>query len=164
MRRFTMIAISGPWLAGCTSVPGGQAIREVLDRQVAAWNAGDIEGFMSHYWHSEELTFVSVHQEQDPATGINRPVTTMTRGWQATLDRYRQRYPTSEAMGTLSFSELAVSRTSGDAARVKGRYRLDRKHDIPTGRFTLDMRRIEGAWRIVRDWTVSDGFRPSGED
>ncbi|HNG96278.1 MAG TPA: DUF4440 domain-containing protein, partial [Acidobacteriota bacterium] len=31
-------------------------VRAVLDAQVAAWNRGDLEGFMKGYWRSPELT------------------------------------------------------------------------------------------------------------
>src|SRR5437879_12391855 len=60
-------------------VPSSEdAIRAVLDAQVAAWNRGDLEGFMAGYWKSENLTFMSGG--------------TVTHGWQATMDRYRKRY------------------------------------------------------------------------
>src|SRR6266404_1612616 len=36
-----------------------QAIQDVLDAQVAAWNQGDLDGFMTGYWHSPDLTFFS---------------------------------------------------------------------------------------------------------
>ena len=49
------------------------AIRAVLDAQVAAWNRGDIEGFMDGYWRSPETVFVSGD--------------TVTHGWQTVLDR-----------------------------------------------------------------------------
>lgn len=114
----------------------------VLDRQVEAWNQGDIEGFMQGYWKSAELEFAT-------------PEGT-TRGWQATLDRYRAKYPTREAMGTLSFERLCVTQKTPDDAEVSGRYRLDRKNDVLTGRFTLRMRRMDGEWVIVRDDTVGD--------
>ena len=33
------------------------AVRAVLDAQVAAWNRGDVEGYMDGYWRSEETVF-----------------------------------------------------------------------------------------------------------
>jgi peptidoglycan/xylan/chitin deacetylase (PgdA/CDA1 family) len=61
-------------------------VAAALDRQVQAWNRGDLEGFVSLY--SEDAAFVS-------PSGL-------TRGRQAVLDRYRKRYPDQAAMGTLS--------------------------------------------------------------
>ena len=34
-------------------------ILRVMDDQTAAWNRGDIDGFMLGYWNSENLVFVS---------------------------------------------------------------------------------------------------------
>ncbi|MFC1476922.1 hypothetical protein ACFL6L_00475 [candidate division KSB1 bacterium] len=36
-----------------------RAVTEVLEQQSEAWNRGDIEGYMSGYWQSESLSFVS---------------------------------------------------------------------------------------------------------
>lgn len=33
------------------------AVRAVLDAQAAAWNRGDLDGFMAGYWKSPALTF-----------------------------------------------------------------------------------------------------------
>ncbi|MFQ5501321.1 MAG: YybH family protein [Phycisphaerae bacterium] len=156
MNRSTFFSIALLGLIGCQAESGRHEILSVLDRQTAAWNEGDIEGFMAHYWQSDKLTFVSSHQEQDPETGASRLASTTTRGWQATLERYQKRYPTPEAMGRLSFSELSITLESGDTAKVVGRYRLTRKEDTPTGRFTLNMRHINGHWLITRDHTTAD--------
>jgi ketosteroid isomerase-like protein len=56
-------------------------------------------------------------------------------------------------MGTLTFSELQITRLSGDAALVIGRWRLARQGDKPQGRFTLLFRRTSDGWRIVHDHT-----------
>lgn len=138
-----MLPILGLLLfAGCGRTGENDAVRSVLDRQVEAWNHGDVEGFMQGYWKSDELEFTT-------------PDGT-TRGWQATLDRYRTKYPTAEAMGVLRFERLTVARTATDAAEVSGRYRVAAKDGLKTGRFYLKMRRIDGAWVIVRDHTVGD--------
>ena len=39
------------------------AIRGVIEEQQAAWNRKDLEGFMSGYWNSPELTFFSGARE-----------------------------------------------------------------------------------------------------
>src|SRR5256885_11543154 len=67
-------------------------IRKVMDDQSAAWNRGDIDGFMAGYWKSEKLTFIS---------GAD-----VTRGWQPTLDRYKKSYDSRAKMGVLKFSDL----------------------------------------------------------
>lgn len=117
------------------------AIRAVLDAQVAAWNRGDIEGFMDGYWRSGETVFVSGD--------------TVTHGWQTVLDRYKKGYDTRDKMGTLAFSDLEVKLISKDAAVATGRWQLTRTGDTPHGRFTLIFRHTEQGWRIVHDHTSS---------
>ncbi len=133
---------------GCAG-PQHPEIRAVLDGQVDAWNRGDIEGFMQGYWKSDELVFTSRSQSK-----TQQPTT--TRGWQAALDRYRSRYPTTAQMGSLRFENLAVSRQGEDAAQVAGLYRLRNESGEHVGRFFLHMRRINGRWVIVKDHTVAE--------
>ena len=116
-----------------------QQIEQVLADQARAWNTGDIDHFMDGYARTPDLRF---------ATGG-----TVTRGWQETLDRYRQRYPDRAAMGTLAFSELDTTVLSPDAAVVFGRWRLKTVKGEPNGLFTLLFRRTEAGWRIVADHT-----------
>ncbi len=119
-----------------------EAIRRVLDRQVAAWNKGDLEGFMDGYWKSPDLTFFSGK--------------TREHGWQATLDRYRKRYQgEGQEMGRLTFDELRIDTLGPDAAFVRGRWQLERKADRPGGLFTLVFRKLPEGWRIVHDHTSS---------
>lgn len=114
-------------------------IRAVLSAQVAAWNRGDIDGFMKGYARSATTEFIAGDK--------------LTRGWQTVRDRYRKKYGSREKMGTLTFSELKVTPLSSDAALVIGRWALVRKEDKPHGRFTLLFRRTAEGWRIVRDHT-----------
>ena len=124
-----------------TTRTGGAAVRAVLDRQVEAWNRGDLDGFMSGYWNSPDLVFQSG--------------STLTRGWQATRDRYRLRYQAEgKEMGRLRFEELDVQPLSPDAAFIRGRWHLTMKDGSePNGLFTLLARRIGGEWKIVHDHT-----------
>jgi len=117
-------------------------IRAVLDAQQAAWNRGDIDGFMQGYERSPNTTFVS-------GDGV-------MRGWQKVLDQYKRSYDTRAKMGTLVFSELEITPLGGDAAVVMGRWELVRADDRPNGRFTLILRRTpRGMWHIVLDHTSS---------
>ena len=117
------------------------AIRAVLDAQAAAWNRGDIEGFMAGYAREEATTFVSGD--------------TVTRGWQTVADRYKKAYDTPEKMGTLAFGEIEIKPLSEFYANVTGRWHLTRAKDTPHGRFALIFRRTNAGWRIVQDATTS---------
>ena len=57
------------------------------------------------YWRSDQLTFSSEGQTR--------------RGWAATMQRYRDRYPTPEKMGTLRFSNLGVQPLGPSAALAR---------------------------------------------
>jgi len=154
--------VAGGFLLGAPGCAKGLAQRDllkVLDDQVVAWNAGDIDGFMKGYWRSGELTFVSVSPPAVVPAGAMRPAAQeeVSKGWQATRDRYKRRYPTAERMGRLSFEDLAVTRFEENRAEVQGRYRVERTGETLTGRFTLDMRKIDERWVIIRDRTIADG-------
>ena len=114
-------------------------VQSVMNAQVLAWNAGDIEGFMRGYWKSEEMKFIS---------GDN-----VSRGWQAALDRYKKNYDSKAKMGVLMFSELEVNVISKDAAVVLGSWALAREKDNPKGKFTLIFRKFKDGWKIVHDHT-----------
>jgi ketosteroid isomerase-like protein len=111
----------------------------VMDDQAAAWNRGDVDGFMRGYWNSADLIFVS-------GDGV-------TRGWQPTLDRYKKTYNTREKMGTLKFTDLQIDVISKNAAVVLGSWALTRAGDNPKGKFTLIFKRFGDGWRIVHDHT-----------
>ena len=115
------------------------AIRKVMEDQAAAWNQGDLDGFMQGYWKSEKLTFLS---------GTN-----VTRGWQPTLDRYKKSYDSRAKMGTLTFSGLEITLLGEDAAVVLGDWSLARDKDNPKGKFTLTFRKFKEGWRIIIDHT-----------
>lgn len=136
-------------VSACVSAPGSAtndeqviaAVRAVIEAQQAAWNRGDIEGFMDGYERAETTTFVSGEE--------------LMRGWQTVLDRYKQRYNSREQMGTLAFSELDIKPLGPVLALADGRWRLTRANDAPRGRFTLLFRRINNDWRIIHDTTTS---------
>ncbi len=118
-----------------------KSVLGVMNTQVAAWNKGDIDGFMEGCWKSEKMTFVS---------GNN-----VSFGWQAALDNYKKGYDSREKMGTLSFSEIDVMVLSKEAAYVRGRWTLKREKDKPTGLFTLIFRDTDDGWKVVHDHTSS---------
>lgn len=117
-------------------------IKGVIAAQSAAWNRGDIPGFMEGYWQSPELRFAS-------GGGV-------TTGWQPTLERYLKRYDMPEKMGVLTFSDLDVDVLAEDAALVFGRWHLARPEAGDAGGlFTLTFRKIDGAWVVTQDHTSS---------
>lgn len=130
--------------SACASLqgPSAGAMIEVLRAQEAAWNRGDLTGFMADgYWRSEELCFFSGGS--------------VTRGYEATEKRYRARYVDGGAeMGRLEFTDLEPISLSPDAGIVRGRWKLSfEKAPAAEGLFTLVLRRQHDGWRIVHDHT-----------
>jgi ketosteroid isomerase-like protein len=113
----------------------------VLESQVAAWNRGDIAGYMAGYWRSASTVFVS-----DGA---------LTKGFDEVAGRYAARYRTREDMGTLAFEDLEVRIIAPTTAVAHGVWRLRRMSDEPWGRFTLIVEKKKEGWRIVHDHTSS---------
>ena len=115
-------------------------VRQILDSQVAAWNKGDLKGFMAGYWKSEKLTFFSGDK--------------IEHGWQATFDRYQKRYQSEgREMGKLSFSDLDIEMLGADTAWVRGRWKLVTSKETPGGLFTLIFKKFPEGWRIIHDHT-----------
>ena len=145
MKILTLLLISIAFVATATAQSTAQSakiqaeIQKVMDDQAVAWNKGDIDAFMTGYWRSEKLVFIS---------GDN-----VTRGWQPTLDRYKKSYDSRAKMGVLKFSDLEFFVLSNDAAIVLGSWALTRDGDNPHGKFTLTFRKFKEGWRIVMDHT-----------
>ncbi len=129
------------------------AIRKVLDAQVKAWNRGDLDGFMDGYWRDDELSFTSGD--------------TVTKGWDATRDRYQKKYFTADkdgkmtGRGVLSFEDLQVESLSPTVSMVRGRFVLKSAGKDSTGRFTLTFHKMTDGWKITSDHT--SGVDPSAE-
>ena len=119
-----------------------KAIKEILNAQKECWNNGDIDGFMEGYWNSEELIFTSLNHK--PAFG-----------WENTLERYKNSYPTKESMGKLKFEFLDLKLISKNTASLKGKWELIRESDNPNGLFWLDLKKFDKKWLITKDSTIS---------
>jgi ketosteroid isomerase-like protein len=120
---------------------GPTAVEQVLRIQQDAWNHHNLEGFMAGYWNSPDLTFFSGAKE--------------TKGWQATLDRYKTTYASpGHEMGTLNFSNLRVEMLGADAAFARGAWQLTLSDGkTPHGIFTLVFRKFPEGWKIIHDHT-----------
>lgn len=114
-----------------------QTMKRLMKEQETAWNNGNLQAFMQPYWQSDSLLFV----------GKNGP----TYGWNATLKRYEQSYPTKDAMGELKFEIVETRSLSKNCYLMLGKWTLIRKNDQPGGYFTLVWKKIGKQWVIVAD-------------
>jgi uncharacterized protein (TIGR02246 family) len=124
-----------------------QQIRATISAQTAAWNRGDIPGFMQAYEDSPQTTFIG---------------STVRKGFQPILKRYQQAYSTSAQMGTLTFSDLDIRLLPGacgkqEMALVTGKFHLERsakgEATKDDGIFSLVWRKGSKGWKIILDHT-----------
>jgi uncharacterized protein (TIGR02246 family) len=130
-----IISLISPLAARQTAQIEKELIR-IHDLQKKAWNDGDIEGFMAHYWKSKKMTYQS---------GDER-----LQGWDALLARYKKVYPKGK-MGKLEFYDFIVHVFSDDSACVIGKWTLKEKSWTKKGLFTTVLKKMEGSWKIIHD-------------
>lgn len=115
------------------------AIEQVLKDQQAAWNAGDLEKFMTGYLNTPELAFVG-------SSGIQH-------GYDTVLERYKKNYPDKTTMGELHFTNLEFLPAGKGFYLVMGKFELNRASDNPSGYFTLLWENTSKGWKIINDHT-----------
>lgn len=113
------------------------AIRNILNKQTAEWNNGNLEEFMRGYWKNDSLMFIG-------QSGI-------TYGWSQTLANYKKHYPDTAIMGKLKFDIILVKSLSPQYYHVTGKWKLKRSGGDISGYFTLLFRKINGIWKIIAD-------------
>jgi len=116
-------------------------IKSILIKQAEHWNNQDLVGFMEAYWNSKQLTF----------SGGGKT----TRGWQATLNRYKEKYP-PEKMGRLTFDHLETTELGDSAALVLGQWHLKSEKSNADGNFSLVLRKMNDQWKIIHDHSSSN--------
>ena len=138
MRHFAVTWLIAA-IAVCDSCAPSSAdleIRNLLERQAAAWSRGDLDSACAVY--ADDATFLS-------PSGL-------TRGRQAVLDRYRNKYVDRAGMGSLSLEIAEIRMIDARSASVVARWILTWP-DKPKaeGLTLLVLRKSDGAWRIVQD-------------
>jgi len=127
-------------VANARSVSASSKVYDIVKQQQEAWNRGDLDGFLSHYDMSEDITFYSDDK--------------VSKGWVALNDRYRRRYGGgAAAMGQLAFDELSTVRLTEDAVLMQGRWTTNGTPNAGTGLFTILIRKTDNGWKIVHDHT-----------
>ena len=117
-------------------------IVKVLTIQERDWNRGDLDAFAAGYKNSPDTLFIG-HQ--------------VSRGYIGMLADYHHNYPTKDAMGTLSFTELETHILDERFAAVIGHYHLDRSKKAggpADGLFSLIFEKTDKDWKIVIDHTT----------
>jgi len=113
------------------------AIRQLLAKQSAGWNRGNLEEYMKGYWESDSLVFI----------GKSGP----KYGYKTTLENYKKSYPDTATMGKLAFDLLQVKPLSPEYYSVMGKWHLQRSIGNVEGYFTLLLKKLKNEWVIVSD-------------
>ncbi len=146
MKVNSLIILSALLMLGCyTSNPEIKsqkaAIEKLLKDQVAAWNTGNINGFMAGYLNDSSMQFISKKG--------------MRKGWQKTLEAYKKHYPTKDSMGKLVFDldTIEFLDPAAQLGHVTGKWKLERHRDTPSGYFSLITRYTKEGPKIIIDHT-----------
>ncbi len=122
-------------------------VLRMLEESAAAWNRGDLEGFLSDYADAPSTTYVG-----------SRGLVTGFDGIRAV---YAPAFAPGAARDSLRFEDVRVRSLPPLAAIVTARWVL---HDGDTvtasGPTTLVVRRLGSGWRIVHDHSSSDPAAP----
>jgi uncharacterized protein (TIGR02246 family) len=113
------------------------AIRKVFEEGCAAWNRGDLDGYLASYWDSDQIVWVS---------GGSR-----ARGKKDIVAAYKARFSTPRQMGSLTLTELEIDVLTPTDAIAFGRWNLVVGDNVSEGFFTVQLRQIEGTWRLIHD-------------
>jgi hypothetical protein len=112
---------------------------QLLNNQAKYWNLGDIDGYMSYYWGSDSLIFISKGN--------------LTKGWQNIRDHYDKSYPDTLTMGKLEFSNLFFYKIDRKKIFATGSWKITRLSGNISGTFTLILKKIRDRWMIIMDHT-----------
>lgn len=140
---FLLLAPCAPQLRAQAD-PASDAIVHVLQKSADDWNRGDLDAFASSYKNAPDILFMG---------------RTIRHGYEQMLAGYRKSFPTRDAMGTLTFTDLAVQPLDAHFATVTGRFHLQRSAaggGDAGGYFLLVVEKTTGGWKIIRDDTTDD--------
>ena len=112
---------------------------KMLENQCLEWNKGNLEGYMSYYWQSDSLRFITEKKD--------------IQGWDSIYSNYKKSFPKLEDIGKLSFSSLKTYALGGSLANVTGQWHIQRPKGNIGGKFSLICRYDSDHWVIVVDHT-----------
>jgi uncharacterized protein (TIGR02246 family) len=140
-----MLVVS--WSCAAPPAPRGDQrleINAMLTESAAAWNRGDLAGFMNDYARDSLTSYITGGRVQ--------------YGWQPLYDRYQAAYfAPGKSRDSLTFSDVRVRPLTTELALCTARFALYRHQQIvASGPFTLILAKRDGRWFIIHDHTSSD--------
>lgn len=143
MRRTTLsLVLLATACAGTATPPAPSpdaalaAARTLLEHGAAAWNGGDLDGFMADY--TDDATFVTPRA--------------VVRGRAAIRALYARRFAPGAVRDSLHFEALEADPLAHDALNAVAYYVLSRGDSVTArGPTSLVLRRVNGRWLIAHD-------------
>jgi uncharacterized protein (TIGR02246 family) len=118
-------------------------IRTLFESGCAAWNRGDIDGYLAAYWRSNNVRWVSEGR--------------VRYGFEAIAVGFKDSFHSPENMGRLEVANLDIQLLSENDALVFGSWtqttRTARRHGV----FTVHTKKIDSEWLIVSDHSSTSG-------
>lgn len=130
------IAIS---FAGMAQTPAKdeQAIRDVMQKEIEYWNAGNVEAYVSLYAPDDSVRMIWTNGA--------------AYGRDSILAFYKKYWP-RERMGQLSFTDVRIERISDTYYFTQGFFHVVQKDGkTSNGRFSGLMKKINGQWYLYTD-------------
>ncbi len=118
-----------------------QRILALFESSCSAWNRGDVGGYLSCYWHSDKVRWVSGGSVQ--------------RGFEAIASAFKERFGSPDSMGRLEVADLEVQLLGENDALAFGAWTQTTRTAGHRGVFTVHLKKIDGEWLIVSDHSSS---------
>jgi uncharacterized protein (TIGR02246 family) len=114
-----------------------KAINDLLLKMLDRWNAHDIDGYLSAYWHSPQL-LVMLEEQQ-------------FQGWQSVYDTYKTGYPDPNAMGSVEPSRIQIKSIRLDLAIAVTWWTVTYPNSKirVVGNSTMNLQKFSDGWKIV---------------
>ena len=120
-----------------------QRIRTLFESSCAAWNRGDIDGYLAAYSHSDNVRWVS--------EGIVR------YGFEAIAAACKARFDLPDNMGSLEVANLEIQLLGESDALVFGGWKQTTRTARHHGVFTVHLKKMDDEWQIVSDHSSTSG-------
>jgi uncharacterized protein (TIGR02246 family) len=136
-----VLVLSGACTPANTTPPDPfEETETLLNDAAAAWNRGDLDGFVSTYAVESTTTFVSGGEVQ--------------RGFDWIRSNYAPRFEPSAERDSLRFEDLETRALGEGHALATAHYVLFRSDSATdSGIFTLVLRRTDDGWLMIHDHT-----------
>lgn len=113
------------------------AIKAVFTQGAAAYNRGDLDGYLATYADGDHVRWVSGGQ--------------MFIGKMAIKTALKPRFAAGEELGHLTLKQLKIEIQTAADALVFGAFHLQFDREETSGVFTVHLQRISGRWLMVSD-------------